>query len=233
MKDLMGKAIKDYYFNKTAEDIVTETTISEVDRMPVSYFFREFNEMPLLEKKALELASGRVLDVGAAAGAHSLYLQNEKKLAVVALDISENSTEICRLRGVKEVICKNLLELDEMKFDTILLLMNGTGIFENYSKIDKYLQKLNSLLEKDGQVLIDGTDLLYMYGQEDGPVVPEDYYYGEVDFFVSYKGEDEDPFEWLYLDYYRLRIAAEKNGFKVDKIAEVEYSYLARLQKIS
>ncbi len=95
MKDLMGKAIWDYFHQNSPEDIITESSVSEQDVLPVSYLFRNFAEMPPIEQKALELSKGKVLDVGAAAGSHSLYLQNQKQLDVTAIDISEKSIEIC------------------------------------------------------------------------------------------------------------------------------------------
>ena len=104
MKDLMGQAIWDYYHDNSPEDIQTETSISELDELPVEYLFRDFDGMNLLEQKALELAKGKVLDVGAGAGSHSLYLQNEKNLDVTALDISPKSIEVCKLRGVKKTV---------------------------------------------------------------------------------------------------------------------------------
>lgn len=79
MKDLFGKAILDFQTNNAPEDLTTETTISDEDEMSVAYLFRSYKEMPVLEQKALQLAKGKVLDVGCGAGAHSLYLQNEKK----------------------------------------------------------------------------------------------------------------------------------------------------------
>jgi 2-polyprenyl-3-methyl-5-hydroxy-6-metoxy-1,4-benzoquinol methylase len=75
MKDLFGTAILDYQTNNSPEDISTETNISEVDAMEVSYLFRSYKEMPKLEQKALQLAKGKILDVGCGAGSHSLYLQ--------------------------------------------------------------------------------------------------------------------------------------------------------------
>ena len=80
MKDLFGKAILDFQTNNAPEDLTTETTISDEDEMSVAYLFRSYKEMPVLEQKALQLAKGKVLDVGCGAGAHSLYLQNEKNL---------------------------------------------------------------------------------------------------------------------------------------------------------
>src|SRR5690606_27260479 len=128
---LMGQAIWDYHHQNSPEDLQTETSISEIDELRVEYLFRDFEGMNLLEQKALKLAKGKVLDVGAGAGSHSLFLQNEKNPDVMALDVSPKSIEICKLRGVKKTVCENLLNYSpEEKFDTILLLMNGTGIFE-------------------------------------------------------------------------------------------------------
>jgi len=233
MKDLFGKAILDYQTNNLPEDLITETSISEADEMSVSYLFRTYNEMPKLEQKALQLAKGSVLDVGCGAGSHTLALQNERKLDVTAIDISENAVRACQLRGIKNVKVANILDLDEEnKFDTILILMNGTGIFGTLNETAKYLQKLKSLLNVGGQILIDSSDLIYMYDQdEDGAYcIPADGYYGELTYKVQYKGKTEDTFPWLYLDYNTLQNAAIANGLKCELIEEGEhFDYLAKL----
>lgn len=233
MKDLMGKAIRDYYHQENPQDLQTETSISDLDELPVAYLFRGFEEMNEIEQKALELSHGKVLDIGAGAGSHSLYLQNEKNLDVTALDISSKSIEVCRLRGVKKTAAENMLNFSGETFDTILLLMNGTGIFQSLQVIDIYLKKLHSLLNKNGQILIDSTDILYMFDRdEDGGVyIPAEGYYGELDYIVHYKGESEDPIKWLYLDFNTLKNAAENNGFQIEKLLKDEDAYLARLTK--
>ena len=231
MKDLMGRAIWDYYYQENPEDLQTETSISEMDDLPVSYLFRDYQEMNALEKKALDLSFGKVLDVGSGAGSHSLYLQNERKLEVTALDISPKSIEVCKARGVKNAICEDLLQFSEKDFDTILLLMNGTGIFQSLEHIDQYLQKLKSLVAENGQILLDSTDILYMYDQDEdgGVLVPATGYYGELDYYLHYKGESELPMKWLYLDFDTLENAAIANGFKIQKIEQLGDSYLAQL----
>lgn len=231
MKDLMGRAIWDYYYQENSEDLQTETSISELDDLPVSYLFRDYQEMNALEKKALDLSFGKVLDVGSGAGSHSLYLQNERKLEVTALDISPKSIEVCKARGVKNAICEDLLQFSEKNFDTVLLLMNGTGIFQSLEHIDQYLQKLKSLVAENGQILLDSTDILYMYDQDEdgGVLVPATCYYGELDYYLHYKGESELPMKWLYLDFDTLENAAIANGFKIQKIEQLEDSYLAQL----
>lgn len=231
MKDLFGKAILDFQTGNSPEDLVTETNISEADDMSVAYLFRTYSAMPKLEKKALQLAKGKVLDVGCGAGSHSLYLL-EKGLNVTSIDISENAIKACQLRGLSKAKKANVLDLENEKFDTILLLMNGTGIFGTLSETSKYLQKLKSLLTPTGQILIDSSDIIYMFDEaEDGSKwVPSDGYYGELVFTVSYKNETEDSFPWLYLDYNTLQNAAHANGLECELVLEGDhFDYLAKL----
>ena len=231
MLDLFGQAILDFQTNNAPEDLVTETNISEADAMSVAYLFRTYNEMPKLEKKALQLAKGKILDVGCGAGSHSLYLQ-AKGFDVTAIDISENAIKACQLRGIKNARTHHLLALQDEKFDTILLLMNGTGIFRTLAETSQFLQKLKSLLTPNGQILIDSSDIIYMFDQdEDGAyLIPADGYYGELTFTVSYKGQTEDTFPWLYLDYNTLQNAAHANGLECELVMEGKhYDYLAKL----
>jgi SAM-dependent methyltransferase len=233
MKDLFGKAILDFQTHNSPEDLLTETNISEEDEMSVAYLFRSFSEMPPLEQKALLLAKGKVLDVGCGAGSHSLYLQNEKKLDVTAIDISNNAVKACQLRGISDVLKIDILEYNsDEKFDTILLLMNGTGIFGKLKNVSNYLQKLKSLLAENGQILIDSSDIIYMFDEDEdgGKWISGDAYYGELEFTISYKGQKEAPFPWLYLDYNTLQNAAVANGFHCEMVLEGEhFDYLAQL----
>ncbi|NUY82618.1 class I SAM-dependent methyltransferase [Flavobacterium sp. MAH-1] len=232
MKDLFGKAILDYQTQNSPEDLITETDISEADEMSVAWLFRTYKQMPKIEKKALDLAKGKVLDVGCGAGSHSLYLQNDRKLEVVSIDISANAIKACELRGLKDARVLDVLDLETQKFDTIILLMNGTGIFGRLQDTSKYLQKLKSLLNPNGQILLDSSDIIYMFDEdEDGAYsVPADKYYGELTFGLSYKGQSENAFPWLYLDYNTLQNAAHANGLDCELLLEGEhYDYLARL----
>lgn len=232
MKDLFGKAILDYQTGNSPEDLITETSITEEDEMSVAYLFRSYKEMPALEKKALQLAKGKVLDVGCGAGSHSLYLENEKKLEVTAIDISEGAIEACTLRGIKNALCCNVLEFNSEKFDTIIMLMNGIGITGKLINISTYFQKLKSLLNPGGQILLDSSDIIYMFDEDEdgGKWIPAGDYYGEVVFTLHYKGETEIPFNWLYVDYNTLQNAAHANGLNCELVAEGDhYDYLARL----
>ena len=230
MKDLFGLALLDFQKGKFTEDIITSTNISDDDSLPITYLFRTFKEMPKLEQKALKLAKGKILDVGCGAGSHSLYFQ-EKGFQVKSIDISKGAIEVCKLRGLKYVEVKNILDETET-FDTILLLMNGTGIFQELSQVSKYLTHLKSLLNPNGQILIDSSDIKYMYEDEDGGFWIDAHanYYGELDYYVSYKGKKEVPMKWLYLDFDTLKSACETVGLKCELILEGDhFDYLAKL----
>ena len=235
MKDLFGKAILDYQTNNSPEDLITETSISEADEMSVAYLFRSYAEMPKLEQKALQLANGKVLDVGCGAGSHALYLQ-EKGFDVTAIDISVNAIKACELRGLKKANVQDIMQLEGDKFDTILLLMNGAGMCGKLKNIPNFLQKLKALLTDEGQILVDSSDIIYMFDEDEdgGKWIPTDVdYYGEVVFDIAYKGEKEASFDWMYIDYNTLQNAAIANGFQCELILEGEhFDYLAKLTKI-
>ena len=166
MKDVFGRAILDYQLGYYTEDIITSTSISDEDILPISYLFRDFNEMPILEQKALKMATGSILDIGCGAGSHSLYLQ-EKGLTVKSIDISEGAIETCNLRGLKNAHRLNVYD-ETQTFDTLLLLMNGSGIFESLEQAPQQLHKLAKLLNEGGQILIDSSDIKYMHEDDDG-----------------------------------------------------------------
>jgi SAM-dependent methyltransferase len=229
-KDLFGKALLDYQSGNYSEDLITSTNISDSDDLPLPYLFRDYSEMPKLEQKALQLAKGTILDVGCGAGNHALYLQ-EKGLNIKAIDSSKGAIEVCKQRGILNAELKSLL--DETKtFDTILLLMNGTGIFQELSHVSKYLMHLKSLLNSNGQILIDSSDISYMYEDEDGGTWQDlnSDYPGELDYYLSYKGEQEAPMKWLYLDFETLKTACLTVGLECEKVIDGEHvDYLARI----
>ena len=230
MKDLFGQALLDYQNGNNTEDIITSTNISSDDTLPLDYLFRSYKDMPKLEQKALQLVKGKVLDVGCGAGSHSLYLQ-EKGFSPKAIDISKGAIEVCKQRGVINTEIKDILNETDT-FDTILLLMNGTGIFQELTHVSTYLTHLKSLLNPNGKILIDSSDIKYMFEDEDGGFWYDmnTNYYGELDYYLSYKGEKEKPLKWLYLDFNTLLTACHAVGLQCDLITEgAHYDYLAKL----
>jgi len=230
-KDIYGDALLDYQQNLYSEDIRTYSSLAEEDSMPLSYLFRSYDKMPILEQKALATCKGHILDLGAGAGNHSLYLQSKNK-EVSAIDISKGAIEVCKLRGIKKAEVQDIWTLENHKFDTILALMNGVGICGTLKQLAPFLLKLKSLLTPNGQILIDSSDIIYMFEDETGAHwIPSDLaYYGEVNFELSYKNTKSEQFPWLYVDFNTLQRCANYNGLQCELLQEGEhYDYLAKL----
>lgn len=239
--DIFGEAMLDYLSGREKEGITTYLSLPGYeaplkDRFRVAYLFRGYDEMPALEQKALSLCHGNVLDIGCGAGGHSLYLQ-QIGLDVTGLDQSAGAVKTCRLRGVKRVAHGSIVQYNGTKFDTLLLLMNGIGIAGTLEKLEAFLNHLKSLLLQKGQILVDSSDIVYMY-QKDAhssfQIQETSAYYGEGQFIMEYKGKKSSEFPWLYLDFKRLCIAAGNVGMDCQLVSSGQhYDYLARLLVVS
>lgn len=231
--DPMGAAIQDYYRTGRADALIVRSSMFDDDDIPVETLFRGFDEMPYLEQVALELASDRILDVGAGSGCHSLALKEMGK-AAVSIDISRLSVEVMKDRGL-DGRCINFYDPSfKEKFDTILMLMNGTGIVGRLENMPFFFQRLDELLAPGGSVLLDSSDLRYLYEDEDGTLEIDlaGEYYGQVDFQMIYKDVVGHPFDWLYVDFETLSYYAEASGFRAEQVAIGDhYDYLARLTR--
>ncbi|MBT8183533.1 MAG: methyltransferase domain-containing protein [Eudoraea sp.] len=234
MADVFGRALLDFQNGNYTEDIITFSSVGGKDLLPLPYLFRSYHSMPGLEQHALELCRGSVLDIGCGAGIHALYLQ-EKGMDTTGLDISAGAIETSRMKGLKKTLYGNIYSIHGMKFDTLLLLMNGIGIAGSLTLLDPFLVQLKELLSPGGQVLLDSSDIIYMYAPEEieqmsKKIVNTDRYYGQVSFRMQYKEESGNPFEWLYLDYNTLNQRTAAHGLSCELLMEGEhFDYLARL----
>lgn len=232
-KDPMGAAIADYFAKGRAARLRVFSSQFEEDEIPAEQLFRTFDEMPPLEQKALELAQGKILDCGAGSGCHALALQDMGK-DVEAIDISPLSVDVMQKRGVKQAFQINLFDQNYLKkFDTILMLMNGSGIIGKLENMGTFFTKMKQLLNPGGCIYMDSSDLRYLFEDEDGSFLVDlaGGYYGEIDFRMQYKQVKGEPFDWLYVDFQTLSYYATENGFKAELVMEGEhYDYLAFLK---
>lgn len=224
--DVYGKALLDYANEKEEDGLVLNTSYGEPEEMPLWYFFRDFEDMPDLEKMALSICEGKVLDVGAGTGSHALCLQ-QMGLTVTAIDTSEPAVEVMRQSKVKDARVADYFEFKGEKFDTILGLMNGIGFIGKKDRFAAFLEKADELLEPNGQIFIDSSDIDYLY---EGQELPKNHYYGEVSFQYEYKGEKGEWFDWVYFDKDTLAEMADDLGWYCYFLETDEHGqYLARL----
>ena len=230
-QDPFEQACWDYYLGDKDATIKIISNKAEDEIVPIKYFFRELNEMPEIEKIALDLCQGEILDIGAGSGCHSLELI-KKGYIVNALEIKKGLTDLLTQRGIKKVYHSDIFKFSDKQFDTLLLLMNGIGLVQDLNGLDRFLALAKTILKAGGQILIDSSDLMYLYQEEDGAVRINlnEGYYGEVEYKFVYNNLPGDLFRWLYVDFSTLSEYADKNRFSCELINEDDhYNYLARL----
>ena len=232
-KDPMGTAIAEYHRTGRAGTLRVFSSQFDEDEIPVEQLFRTLDEMPAIEQRALAMARGKVLDVGAGSGCHALALQEMGKV-VTAIDISELSVEVMRQRGVEDARAIDLYDEHFVeRYDTILLLMNGSGIIGNIAGIERFFYRMKQLLRPGGCIYMDSSDLKYLFEEEDGSYLIDvaGDYYGMVDFRMQYKQVKGEAFDWLYIDFDTLVYYAEQYGFCAELVCQGEhYDYLASLK---
>lgn len=233
--DPMGAAIADYYATKgrTTGRLRVFEPMFEEDEIPLATLFRTYDEMPELERMALARAEGRVLDVGAGAGCHALWLQ-QQGLSVTAIDISQYAVETMQKRGVADAQTVDFWDVKE-KYDTILMLMNGIGIIGKINRLPDFFRHIDTILADGGRVLMESTDIEYLFTDDDGLFVelPPGDYYGELNYTMQYKRIKGKPFPWVFVDQETLRAEAAKHNFLVNEIAaDDECKYVAEIVRL-
>lgn len=224
--DILGEALSDYFYKGKAAPLLLHTSYGTTEDMPVDWFFRDEEDFPLLEFKALHMCKGNVLDIGAGAGSHALYLQDQG-LSVTALDASPQAAWIMSERGVRNVRCTAYQNFKEAGFDTILLLMNGIGVIGHLHNLPQFLDHMRQLLQPNGQLLFDSSDITYLY---ENSVLPLDTYYGEVSFQFEYQSIKGAWFDWLYVDSSTMLKEAIRLGWQGELLYRDEHDqYLMRL----
>jgi len=233
-EDPLAEALWEYFNTDQEAEMEVSSDISLPEQMPASYFFRGLKQMNAMEKMAMDHSSGRVLDIGAGAGCHSLHLQS-KGLEVHSLEPSARLCSLLRERGIKHVHEDTWQDWkSELRYDTILMLMNGTGMASYLKELPHLLRKVSSLLTPNGRILLDSSDISYLYFLEDGSMMMDlgGSKQGEIIYTIRYKDE-EMSFPWLFVKQEELKAACKSVGLQLDVIQELEESYLAELTFLS
>jgi SAM-dependent methyltransferase len=229
-----GMAIKDYYAGDTAAMVRIYRDDGEIDDLAIAVFFRSPTEIPL-DKVALDNCHGRVLDVGAGAGIHSLYLQG-KGFSVCAMDVSPEACEVMRKRGVKEIRRASFADFNGGPYDTLLILGRSIGMVENLIGLDDFFKKARKLVKHGGQVLLNSLDV----SKTDNPQhlayhqanKQAGRYIGEVKMQLEYKGVKAPFTGFIHFDAATLAGHAKKLGWSCKiLVQEKDGNYLAQLAR--
>ena len=230
----LGRALLDFHHGATTVRIIVHTDIWIDEPTPVEEFYRPDDQpLPELERNALVLCRGRTLDVGAGAGRHALELQR-RGLEVTAIDVAPEAVKIMRERGVTDARRGDLEAIAGERFDTIVLLMHGIGLVGTLEGLARFFDQARDHLNDNGQIIFDSADL--------GIVMPEQFdegledwragglYPGEVEYRLTYKKFEGEPYPWLFVDPVTLAERARAAGLRSQVVARgTRGSFLARV----
>lgn len=231
-KDPLGRALLDYWEGKPCPPLSVKSDLAEDDLYDIAYYFRAEQDFPTWEQEALAHCKGHVLDIGAGSGCHSLLLQ-QRGFPVTAIDISPGSVQVMKERGISDARLIDFFELQDIRFDTLLLMMNGIGIVGNFEGLHTFLRKAPTLLRPKGRIILDSSDLAYLLENEKAlaELLSREKPFGEVTFQTAYKELESDPFEWLYIDFATLKQIAGGYNYRCDMlIAGPHFEYVAMLE---
>ncbi len=237
--DPLGQALLDYHHGDTSAKVIVCSDYGIPVETPVRKFFRGTDNFPPLEKTALSLCRGRVLDIGAGTGCHALTLQGSGH-SVCAIDVAPQAVEVMSLRGVRETHCADIFKFESKPFDTLLMMMNGIGIVENLDGLQRFFNCVKKLIKPDGRLILDSFDLREICSPEEIAARESDTnrgYFGEVLYQFGYRSRKGPEFQWLYIDADFLTDIAEKSGWRSEGIYQEDnghyLTHLSHIQKNS
>ncbi len=201
-------------------------------------YFANFKDWPKIERQAVKLAKGKILDIGAGAGRNSLYLQ-KKGFDVTAIDNSPLVIKVCKKRGVKKAKVLPIEKITIFKpttFDTVIMFGNNFGLFGGYKKAKNLLRKLYKITSPGALILAESNDV---YKTND----PEhlDYHKlnkkrgrmpGQLRIRVRFKKFIGDWFDYLFVSKVQMKDILKDTGWKVRKFIDSDKSiYIAIIEK--
>jgi len=207
--------------------ILVVDDFGDTDALPARWFFRGEEEFPPLERLALDMCVGRVLDLGAGAGCHALALQ-ERGHPVCAVEILPELVDLLHRREVADARRGSVFAPPAGQWDTVLMLMNGWGLPETLAGLERFFAVVDRLVAPGGRIIADSTDMrsfatgwrseggMRLALREDGR------YVGEIQFQLEFGGRRGDPFSQLYVDPDTLSIIAGRAGWNVEIVGQGE-----------
>jgi len=228
-----GEALEDFYNGEKNAEIILIRDDGLEFNVPIEYFFRSPKDFSNVEKQAIRLCKGKVIEIGAGVGPHSLELQR-LGFEVYAIDISSHACDIMKKRGLKNVQCTDFYNFKMDSFDTILLLGRSIGFVGNLNGLKKFLSYCKTRLNPKGIIILDSLDIrlieeqIYLNYQERNRKLGK--YIGEATFQIKYKSSMGDKFQNLQIDPDTLKEITLELGLSCKILCKEEDGmYLAEI----
>jgi SAM-dependent methyltransferase len=225
-------ALRAYTTGDTEANLTLERDDGKLISVPVSAFFRPAGWFDI-ERKALELCHGSVLDVGAGTGTHARWLQGQG-IPVTAIDVSREAVAVMKRAGVSDARHADIWDMVGEVFNTILILGRTIGLAGDLAGLHRLLTHLRGLVSSDGQVLLTSLDVFKSHDMDIRDYaeanVSAGRYAGEWRFRERFAGHVGPIVNWLYVDPDSLRQVAADRGWRMRLVQmEDDGNYLAQL----
>jgi len=204
--NVLGEAMLEYLNDNSSKLYLIKKDKSKFT-IDLSYYFREYKDLSNLEKKAISLANGHILDIGCATG---YYIPALKKFGIVdAIDISEHAISIAKAKGIEECHIADIFKYNPpKKYDTITLFENTLGLGGNLSKTKRLFKILMKLLKEDGQIIAIVRHTNYRKKYISSKYIP------------LWKEKPAKKFRWFYFNIHYFGIFCSKFNLELEILDE-------------
>ncbi len=236
-QDAFGQFLLANLNSDDATDEIIERDDNFISVMKPDLYFTHYYEWSLHVKSGLELAQGRVLDVGIGAGRHALYLQ-EQGFEVVGIDNSPIAIQVAKKRGVKDARVMSINDVDESlgTFDTVIMLGNNWGLVGGYLQSRSILTRLYQVTSDDAKLIAETTN---PYTTED-PIHLQYHELnrqqgrmsGQIRFRVRYRQYCGDWMDYLLTSLPEVKLLVEGTGWNLTQtFGDTDGQYTLILEK--
>ena len=222
----LDEMIADYFDQGQAESVLVRSDIGGVEYLTGDLLFRK-DGITHIENYASELCKGKVLDIGAGAGALSLIL-SKSGFEVYPVEVCTKAVQVMKNRGLSSARNINFWDIQNEKYDTLFLMMNGIGFVGSIKQLHEFFEKAKNIIAEGGQILLDSSNIKHQLIQANREEIYETEP-GEVTYSLKYKNFQGRPYKWLFIEFESLRVLALKYGLIAQKIFEENDQYLARI----
>ncbi|UCD96031.1 MAG: class I SAM-dependent methyltransferase [Candidatus Bathyarchaeota archaeon] len=238
-EDTYGQEIMAFHQGRKVSEVVERDDGYIEDSMSLSTYFSNYDDWAPKEQQAISFVQGRVLDIGCGAGRHALYLQKQG-FTVLGIDISPLAIEVCRQKGLKntEVTSIEDVAFPPDSFDTILMMGNNFGLFGNFEKARKLLNRFYTMTSEEALIIASSRDpyqtensahlQYHAHNKKNGRMG------GQVRIRIRFGENIGRWFDYLLVSQAEMKEILSDTGWKVKQLLETENpDYFAIIEKAS